>query len=235
MLCLLGASGSLGELMREALLPENVNFLGIGVNPSFYTSLIIGGVLILAAVLIRIFAVPRFKDVPGKFQSILESIVSFFDKMNEENSSSQAFMSAYVFTAALYIFLGTMVELIGLRPVRGDINACLALSLFTCGMIVFFGIKARGAKGAIGALKDVTVPISMSFRLFGSISSGLLVTELVYNFIYLSIGLPVIVGVLFTCFHAIIQAYVFAVLSSLFVGEAAVPAVKADKKAESEA
>ncbi|MBP5404539.1 MAG: hypothetical protein J6Y74_01130, partial [Clostridia bacterium] len=68
MLCLLGASGSLGELMREALLPENVNFLGIGVNPSFYTSLIIGGVLILAAVLIRIFAVPRFKDVPGKFQ-----------------------------------------------------------------------------------------------------------------------------------------------------------------------
>ena len=66
----------------------------------------------------------------------------------------------------------------------------------------------------------------MSFRLFGSISSGLMVTELVYHFIFLSFGLPVIVGVLFTCFHALIQAYVFAILSSLFVGEAAVPSAK---------
>ena len=232
---LLGASGSLGELMREALLPENVNFLGFGVNPSFYTSLIVSGVLILAAILIRVFVVPRFKDVPGTFQSLLESIVLMFDKMNEDNSSTRAVMGAYVFTAAIYIFTGTMIELIGLRPVMGDINACLALSLFTYGLIVFFSIKSKGVKGAIGALKDVTVPVSMSFRLFGSIVSGLLVTELMYNFIYLSIGLPVIVGVLFTCFHAIIQAYVFAVLSSLFVGEAAVPAVKADKKTENEA
>ena len=230
---LLGASGSLGELMREALLPENVNFLGFGVNPSFYTSLIVSGILILAAILIRIFVVPRFKDVPGTFQSLLESIVLMFDKMNEDNTSTRSVMGAYVFTAAIYIFLGTMIELIGLRPVMGDINACLALSLFTYGLIMFFSVKSKGAKGAIGALKDVTVPISMSFRLFGSITSGLLVTELMYNFIYLSIGLPVIVGVLFTCFHAIIQAYVFAVLSSLFVGEAAVPAVKADKKTES--
>ena len=232
---LLGASGSLGELMRESLLPENVNFLGFGVNPSFYTSLIVSGVLILAAILIRIFAVPRFKDVPGPLQSLLESIVLMFDKMNEDNSSTRAVMGAYVFTAAIYIFTGTMIELLGLRPVMGDINACLALSLFTYGLIVLFSVKAKGAKGAIGALKDVTVPISMSFRLFGSITSGLLVTELMYNFIYLSIGLPVIVGVLFTCFHAIIQAYVFAVLSALFVGEAAVPAVKEDKKTESEA
>jgi len=231
----LGASGSLGEMMREALLPENVNFLGLGVNPSFYTSLIISGVLILAAILIRIFAIPRFKEVPGPFQSLLESIVLMFDKMNEDNSSTRAVMGAYVFTAAIYIFLGTMIELIGLRPVMGDINACLALSLFTFGFIMFFSIKTKGVKGALGALKDVTVPVSMSFRLFGSISSGLLVTELIYNFIYLSIGLPVIVGVLFTCFHAIIQAYVFAVLSSLFVGEAAVPPVKKGKNAENEA
>ena len=217
---------SLGEKMREALLPENVDFLGLGVNPGFYTSLIVAGVLILLAVLIRIFVIPRFKDVPGKFQSCLESIVLMFDKMNEENSYTRAFMGAYVFSAAAYIFLGTMVELTGLRPVMADLNACLALSVTTFGMIVFFGGRAKGAKGALGALKDLTLPVSMSFRLFGSISSGLLVTELVYNFIFLSFGLPVIVGVLFTCFHALIQAYVFAILSSLFVGEAAVPSVK---------
>ena len=226
MVSLLGAS-SLGASMREALLPENVNFLGLGVNPSFYTSLIVAGVLILLAVVMRIFVIPRFKDVPGKLQSVLESIVLMFDKMNEEHASTRAFMGAYVFSAAAYIFLGTMVELIGLRPAMADINACLALSVSTFVLIVVFGAKARKAKGALGALKDLTLPVSMSFRLFGSISSGLLVTELVYSYIFLSFGLPVIVGVLFTCFHALIQAYVFAILSSLFVGEAAaLPAVK---------
>ena len=226
MLSLISAS-SLGESMREALLPENVKFFGLGVNPSFYTSLIVAGVLILFAIVMRIFVIPRFKDVPGKLQSALESIVLMFDKMNEENSYARAFMGAYVFSAAAYIFLGTMVELIGLRPAMADINACLALSVSTFILIVVFGAKTRKVKGALGALKDLTLPVSMSFRLFGSISSGLLVTELVYSFIFLSFGLPVIVGVLFTCFHALIQAYVFAILSSLFVGEAAaMPAIK---------
>ena len=224
------SSTSLGQVMREALLPENVNFLGLGVNPSFYTSLIVAGVLIIFAIVMRIFVIPRFKDVPGKLQSCLESIVLMFDKMNEEHSSTRAFMGAYVFSAALYIFLGTMVELIGLRPVMGDINACLALSVCTFLMIVVFGAKAKGPKGAVAALKDLTLPVSMSFRLFGSISSGLMVTELVYHYIFLSFGLPVIVGVLFTCFHALIQAYVFAILSSLFVGEAAVPSATKVKK-----
>lgn len=219
-------NASLGEAMREALLPENVNFLGLQVNPSFYTSLIVAGILILFAVIMRIFVIPRFKDVPGKLQSALESIVLMFDKMNEENSDTRAFMGAYVFSAAAYIFLGTIVELFGLRPVMGDLNACLALSVTTFLMIMVFGARANGAKGALGALRNLTLPVSMSFRLFGSISSGLMVTELVYSFLYLSFGLPVIVGVLFTCFHALIQAYVFAILSSLFVGEAAVPSAK---------
>ena len=224
------SAASLGESMREALLPENVNFLGLGVNPSFYTSLIVGGFLILLAIVMRVFIIPRFKDSPGKLQSVLESIVLMFDKMNEENSDTRAFMGGYVFTAAMYIFFGTMVELIGLRPVMADINACLALSVCTFGSIVFFSAKAKGGKGALGALKDITLPVSMSFRLFGSISSGLLITELVYHYFFLSFGLPVIVGVLFTCFHAVIQAYVFSILSSLFVGEAAVPSAKKVKK-----
>ena len=225
-------AASLGEKLREAMLPNNVNFLGLSVNPSFYTSLIVAGFLILLAVVMRLFVIPRFKDVPGKLQSCLESIVLMFDKMNEENSYTRAFMGAYVFSAALYIFFGTMVELIGLRPVMGDLNACLALSVCTFLMIVVFGARARKAKGALGALKDLTLPVSMSFRLFGSISSGLMVTELVYNYLFLSFGFPVIVGVLFTCFHALIQAYVFAILSSLFVGEAAVPSAPKAKKSK---
>ena len=59
----------------------------------------------------------------------------------------------------------------------------------------------------------------MSFRLFGALLSGLLVTELVYYYMSLSFVLPVIVGVMFTLLHALIQTYVLTMLTALFYGE----------------
>ena len=49
--------------------------------------------------------------------------------------------------------------------------------------------------------------------------SGALVTELVYYYSALSFVLPVIVGVLFTLIHAIVQTYVLTMLVSVSFGE----------------
>ena len=70
----------------------------------------------------------------------------------------------------------------------------------------------------------------MSFRLFGALLSGLLVTELVYHYVFLSFVLPVLVGVLFTALHALIQTYVLATLASTFYGEAVEPHHKKAKE-----
>ena len=69
----------------------------------------------------------------------------------------------------------------------------------------------------------------MSFRLFGALLSGLLVTELVYYYISLSFVLPVAVGVMFTLLHALIQTYVLTMLTALFYGEVAEPHEKKAK------
>ena len=86
------------------------------------------------------------------------------------------------------------------------------------------GIAGNKLKGVINTLKDFSLPISMSFRLFGALLSGALVTEMVYHYIHLSYGLPIIVGVLFTLLHALIQAYVLTMLTALFYGEVSEPA-----------
>ena len=88
----------------------------------------------------------------------------------------------------------------------------------------------NGVKGGLGVLKDFSLPISMSFRIFGALLSGLLVTELVYYYVSLSFVLPVIVGVLFTLLHAVIQTYVLATLVSVFYGEAVEPRKPKQKK-----
>ena len=70
----------------------------------------------------------------------------------------------------------------------------------------------------------------MTFRLFGALLSGMLTTELVYYYITLSFVLPVVVGVLFTVLHALIQAYVLTMLTSVYFGEVTEPIVKKKKK-----
>ena len=112
---------NVGEIMSEALFPEDVDFFGIGVSPSFYSALIVTAVLLLFALAVRIFAIPRFKKVPGKFQLLIETLVKFFDNLAKGNSPDHnGFLGTYIFSAGLLVFFGTIIEMFGFRAVMGD-------------------------------------------------------------------------------------------------------------------
>lgn len=224
----------ISETMQDAVLHENdkIDFFGLNVNPGFISALIVSLSIIAFGVVVRIFVIPRFKLKPGKFQIFLESIVSFFDGIAKQNSPHRnGFLGAYVFAAGVYIFVSTLFELIGIQWVSvagesvtlgaplSDINAAIALGFLSYFVILSGGIASNGLRGIGRTLKDFSLPISMSFRLFGALLSGLLVTELVYHYIALSFVLPVLVAVLFTLLHALIQTYVLIMLTSLFYGE----------------
>ena len=158
--------------------------------------------------------------------------MGFFDNLAKSNSPHRnKFLGAYVFAAGVYIFIGTLFELFGLQGITttgasialpaplSDINAAIALGCLSYLIIMSGGIAGNGIKGVGKTLKDFSLPISMSFRLFGALLSGLLVTELVYYNIKLSFVLPVIVGIMFTLLHALIQTYVLTLLTALFYGE----------------
>lgn len=233
------------EAMRDGVLHEDnrISLFGLEVNPALISAYVVTGAILLAAVLIRIFAIPRFKTIPGKMQTILEKPVEFFSDMARTNSPNKSgFVGAYIFSAGLYIFLSTLFELLGVQAVttRGvsislpapiaDINGAIAMGVTSYLVILGAGLITGGLKGMLGVLKDFSLPISMSFRLFGALLSGLLVTDLVYYYTTLSFVLPVFVGVLFTLLHAVIQTYVLTTLVSIFYGEATEPRKKKMKK-----
>lgn len=230
------AESSLGEKLKEVVLPQDVDFLfGIKVSPSFYSALIVTGFLLLVALIIRIFVIPRFKKVPGKFQALLEKMVEFFSNMSEDNCASpNAYLGPYIFSAGLFIFFGTAIEMLGFHAVMLDLNACIAMGVCAFLSILFVAIKTNKLRGLGNALKDFSLPISMSFRLFGAILSGGLVLELVYSFTFLSFGVPVFVYVMFTLLHAIIQTYVYVMLTSIFFGENTEKKPKKAKKQKAE-
>lgn len=226
---------SVKAVMNDAVLHEEnkIDLFGIkAVNPAFISAMTVSGILLLFSALIRVFVISRFKIVPGKFQIILEELVGYFDNLAKTNSPSRnGFLGAYVFTAGVYIFFGTMFELLGFQAVTiknisislpaplSDINAAIAMGFLSYLVIMSGGIAGNGVKGIGLTLKDFSLPFSMSFRLFGALLSGLLVNELVYYYINLSFILPVAVGLMFTLLHALIQAYVLTVLTALFYGE----------------
>lgn len=234
------------EIMRDAVLHDSnkISLFGIkDVNPALVSAFTVTGILLVAALLIRLFAIPKFKYVPGKFQLLLEQLVGFFEGLGKSNSPHRnGFLGAYIFGAGVYIFFGTLFELFGIQAVTthgipialpaplSDINAAIALGCLSYIVIMSGGLVSNGIKGIGKTLKDFSLPISMSFRLFGALLSGLLVTELVYYYSGLSFVLPVVVAVLFTLLHALIQTYVLTMLTSLFYGEVSEPSEKKAKK-----
>ena len=196
-----------------------------------------------AAAVLRVFWIPRFKYVPGRCQLVLEEVVGLFDRMAKTSSPRMnRFLGAYIFGAGVYIFVGTLFELFGFQAITtagraitlpaplSDVNGAIALGCLSYVVILSGGIAGNGIKGVKATLKEFSLPISMSFRLFGALLSGLLVTELVYYYINLSYILPVVVGVLFTLLHAVIQSYVLTMLTAMLYGEVSQPEPETEKE-----
>ena len=239
-------SETVQEAMRDAVLHDvnQISLFGLkAVNPGLISAFLVTAVLLIAALLIRIFAVPRFKYQPGKLQLVLEEAVGLFDGMARGSSPwRHSFMSAYIFAVGLFVCVSTLFELLGIQfitvhghPVTlpaplSDVNAAIAAGTLSYLVILSGGIAGNGVKGIGKTLKEFSLPISMSFRLFGALLSGLLVTELVYYYVNLSFVLPVVVGVMFTLLHAVIQTYVLTMLVSMYYGEVSEPSHKEARK-----
>lgn len=116
-----GRSESVREAMRDAVLHDvnQVSLFGLkAVNPGLISAFLVTAVLLLAAALIRVLVIPRFRYMPGRFQLALEEAVGLFDGMAKNSSPHRfRFMGAYIFSAGFFVFVGTLFELLGLQAV----------------------------------------------------------------------------------------------------------------------
>ena len=169
-----GRSETVQETMRDAVLHETnrVSLFSIkDVNPGLISAMLVSAFLLVAAALIRIFAIPRFKMIPGKFQLLLEQLVSLFDGLARGSSPHRnGFLGAYIFAAGVYIFTGTLSELIGVQVMAtnghavtlpaplSDVNAAIALGCLSYLIILSGGIAGDGVKGVGKTLKEFSLP-----------------------------------------------------------------------------
>jgi F-type H+-transporting ATPase subunit a len=180
--------------------------------------------------------------VPGKLQLFWETLVEQVSDLAESAVGPQGrrFVGLGV-TIFFFLLICNWLAFIPsgdpgiLAPPTGDVNLPLALALIVIFLVHYNSVKARGARGyfnhyvqpykglvLINVIEELTKPITLTFRLFGNIFSGVLMITVIVTLIppYLSwIGLAVWKP-FDELFIGAIQAFIFALLTIIYLGMA---------------
>lgn len=224
-----------GEFHVDVFAPR-MQLWGLDLSTSVVLGWVAIAVILLIAVLIRIFAIPKFTQKPKGVQLVLETIVDFLSKYTKEKAGfTSEPLNCYMLTLALYLTVCAMIELTGFRPPTADLIATLSLAIVTFVLINYYGVKHKGVGGRIASfakpnavvfpfkiLSDIATPVSLACRLYGNMLGGLIVMHLVYYALgAFGVGIPAVLGLYFNAFHPLIQVFIFVTLSLTFIGEAA--------------
>ena len=221
----------------------------------FYLSSTLINSLLVFAILIIFFIVAGLKinktdpsKPSGTFVAMLEFIYSYATEFVHENVNEQA--TKYVtfgITVASYLALANLVGLFGLTAPVTNLSITLGLTLVTLGYIIVSGVRSKGIKQylkdtylgdvpkpmlilfiPINIVGEVSKVISLTFRLFGNMVSGMLLLGLVMQFfaflfdILPSVGwvtifvLPLLNGY-FDIFAGLMQTFIFCTLMMVFM------------------
>ena len=215
------------------LTPDAVIFgewQGFSLNATVVYTWVVMAVLVIGARIItwRIADV----DAPGRWQSLLEVIVTFINDQIRDISESQP--SRYLpFIGTLFLFIAVsnaLTVLPGYRAPTGSLSttAALAICVLLAGPI--YGI---GERGVLKYLKSYTEPtilmlpfniigeisrtLALAVRLYGNVMSGTVIVGILISISPLFF--PVVMQ-LFGLLTGLIQAYIFAVLAMVYIASA---------------
>ena len=191
--------------------------------------------LIVLAIFIRI-KLRKFESVPKGFQNVVEVVVEAFDNLVRGVTGERLmYLGNWFFMVAAFILFSSLGGMLGLRPPTADWATTFAFSLVTFMLIHALGIRYRKGKYLksfiepniiflpLNLIGELARLVSLSFRLFGNILTGLILMPLIYTLLPLifRFGLPAFLHAYFDIFTGVLQTYIFCILSLSFITTAA--------------
>ena len=186
-----------------------------------------------------------------KRQLVIEWALSKAKGLVSENMGD-GFSSFVPFVGAILVIsaFSSLMSLLGLFPPTSDLNVVAGWAILVFILITYYKLKG----GVVNYLKgfaepiplvtpfniisEVATPVSMAFRHYGNVLSGVIVSALLAfalqnlsalvlgwlpgilgEFPFLQIGIPALFSVYFDLFSGFLQAYIFAVLTMLYISE----------------
>lgn len=227
----------------QRILPLNIG----GLDVSFTNSALF---MIVVVALVSLFTIASMSGralVPGRMQSMAELSYEFVANMVRENTGTEG-MKYFPFIFTLFMFV-LFSNMLGMIPYTFTVTSHIIVT-FALAMVVFIGVTIIGfIRHGAGYLKlfvpsgvpalllpllvvielisYLTRPVSLSVRLFANMMAGHTMLKVFASFV---VGLGIIGGwaplafmVAFSGLEvlvAFLQAYVFAILSCIYLNDA---------------
>lgn len=218
-----------------------------GIDTSITNSALFMLLAVIIATIFFIIALRNRATIPGRAQSLAEVMYQFVDGIVEENTGHDG-KKYFPFIFTLFLFI-LFVNLLGLVPTSFTPTSHIIVTL-GMGAFVFLGITliAIVKKGPIGFLKHfipdglpiviaplmlvielvsyLSRPFSLGIRLAANMAAGHTLIHVIATFVapLALFGILPIAFLMFMTgleiFVAILQAYVFTLLSCMYLGEA---------------
>lgn len=217
-----------------------------GMDVSFTNSSLFMAAAVLATTLFLVGGMMNAKQVPGRWQGLVEMTYEFVAGLLHDNVGSKG--RAYfplIFTVFMFILMGNLLGMIPYTfTYTSHIIVTFGLAAFVFTTVTIIGFVKHGLhffslffpKGApifmapviipIEILSYLSRPVSLSVRLFANMMAGHTMLKVFAGFT-VALGVfgvaPLVVNTALTAFEvmvAILQAYVFTILSCIYLHDA---------------
>lgn len=232
----------MGEKLIEAMKSHtmfNINLFGLNIE---ITDVVVSMWVIMAVMIILAIVLTRnMTSVPGKKQNVAEVIVEFINNMVKDAIGPHHWkaFAPYLGTIMLFLIFANTISIFNiipgegfkLRPPTRNINVTVCMALMSIAVVIYAGIRYKKLGGWLKSfimpvpvmlpfniLEYFIKPLSLALRLFGNILGAFIVMELIY--MALPVVAPAALSLYFDLFDGVLQAYVFMLLTSLYIAEA---------------
>jgi len=189
----------------------------------------------------------NLEKVPKGIQNFVEVLVdSLYGLVKDTMGENKMKFAPYIGTLFMFYLCCNLIGLFGLRSPTTDLNTTVSFALITFFMIHINAIRSKGIKNflkgfidpiplmlPLNIIGELALPISLSFRPFGNITGGTVIMGLLYSVLayvstqvlnlpipILQAGLPAVLHVYFDLLSGTIQAFIFTMLTMVFVSNA---------------
>lgn len=212
------------------------SFKLFGITFNLTESIIVQWFVILILLAVVLIITRNLKVIPEtKRQVAAEWIVEFF-RGTVSGTMGAKYKVHITYFAALFCFImiNNLMGLLGLRNPTADVSVTGAFAIITFCMVQYNKAKTGKFKGFMKSFVDpmpfmlpfniigeFANPLALTLRLFGNMVAGMVIGSLIYFALgHFAILVPAVASLYFDIFSAVMQAYIFMMLSMSYITSA---------------
>lgn len=224
------------------IITKTIDIPGLGLSLSLNPQTVAMSWLAILVIILSAFILTRnLKPLPGRGEVLLESLVSWFDRITKEalGKDARTFLPL-ILSLFLFILISNWFSVIpGLTSPTRDLNTCLGLGLLVFFISHIWSIKVNGLRRylsryfkpywfmfASNIFSEFGKVLSHSFRLFGNMFAGGIIISIIPVILiqlFKTLGIPLgilgmpLIKAFFGLFIGGIQAFVFSMLALTYI------------------